>query len=126
VGSKNSRKRFFAYGRREEINATIQLLSLPAKRVDAGAKAEQLLIAGPSLKGNGHVEKVVLTKLTDRVFPEHIAWVKQAVPGYSQRHPRRLRLTVDLLVCVAIDNLEDVRKLDTVIAHCLNEFENYR
>ncbi len=105
--------------RREEITTNIALPSLPAKRVDAAAKAEQLLSAGTTTQGRGEAEKAILPKLTGRVFPEHIAWVKQAIRGYTHRHPRRPKLTVDLLVRVAIDHLKDAKDFDAVIARYL-------
>jgi hypothetical protein len=40
--------------------------------------------------------------------------------GYSHRHPRRPKLTVDLLVRVAIDHLKNAKDFDAVIARYLN------
>jgi hypothetical protein len=106
--------------RKEEIVTSIALPLTPTKRVDAAAKAEQLLTAGMPGQGGRDAEKAGLPKITGRVFPEHIAWVKDAVRGYSRRHPRRPKLTVDLLVRLALDHLKDAKDFDAVITRYLN------
>jgi hypothetical protein len=54
------------------------------------------------------------------VFPEQYRWVKEEIKGYSARNPKRPRLTVDLLMRVAIDHLKETGNFDAIVAKHLS------
>jgi hypothetical protein len=92
---------------------------MPVRRLDAARKAEQIL--GPPPSTNAAVAKPAegrggpLPKVTARVFPEQLEWVKREIEAYRARNPRRPKLTIDLLMRVAIDHLKDADDFDAVV-----------
>src|SRR6516162_3285164 len=93
---------------------------MPVRRLDAAGKVEQILgpvrsttaaVAKPATEGRGGA----LPKVTARVFPEQAEWLKREIDAYRARNPRRPKLTVDLLMRVAIDHLKDADDFDAVV-----------
>lgn len=110
--------------RKEEIATSVELPSMPARRLDAAAKAEQLLSPSPPVgpaaakapKGKG----TALPKITGRVFPEQLRWVKEEIKSYGARNPKRPKLTIDLVMRVALDYLKDAENFDAVVTKYLS------
>ena len=106
---------------REEISTSVDMPPMPAKRIDAAAKAEQLLGGGPAMPAATATQPKpgkdpeTLPKITGRVFPEQMRWVKEELRGYRARHPRRPKLTMDLVIRVALDHLKDADNFDAVV-----------
>jgi hypothetical protein len=92
---------------------------MPAKRLDAASKAEQLLNASqlpaPVSPARSAKAEGTLPKITGRVFPEQLRWVKEEIRSYRARHPRRPKLTIDLVMRVALDHLKDADNFDAVV-----------
>ena len=106
---------------KESISTSVDMPPMPARRIDAAAKAEQLLGSGPtspaapSAPARPAKEPETLPKITGRVFPEQLRWVKEEIRGYRARHPRRPKLTMDLVMRVALDHLRDADNFDAVV-----------
>jgi hypothetical protein len=56
------------------------------------------------------------TKLTTRIPPDQLEWLKGEVKRYRAEHPRAPKITIEELIRVAIDNLKDAKNLDALIA----------
>lgn len=113
--------------KREEISTDVEMPSMQGRRLDAGGKAEQLIKQGQAQAAPpgapakaGKSKPPAQPKITARVFPEQYRWVKEEIKGYSARNPKRPRLTVDLLMRVAIDHLKDAENFDAVVTKYLN------
>lgn len=113
--------------KREEISTDVEMPSMQGRRLDAGEKAEQLIrqgqaqatpLGGPAKAGKS--KPPAQPKITARVFPEQYRWVKEEIKRYSARNPKRPRLTVDLLMRVAIDHLKDENNFDAIVAKHLS------
>jgi hypothetical protein len=109
---------------REEITTSVNMPPVPAKRLDAASKAEQLLSVSQhplpaSTPRSGKTEEA-LPKITGRVFPEQLRWVKDEIRSYRARHPRRPKLTIDLVMRVALDHLKNADSFDSVVHKHLN------
>jgi hypothetical protein len=121
--------------RKEEIQTSVGIPSMPARRTDAAGKAEELL--GQGRKADGQDESIGkkartgkttgrktgtadIDKITARVLPEQGQWVRDEVKRYAARHPRRPRLTIDLLMRVAIDHLREAEDFDAVVTRHLS------
>ena len=97
---------------KEEIAATIPLPASPVRRIDATEKARQLLTVQPAPVPAGPV----LIKLTTRIFPEQMAWMKQEIARARLRNPRAPKLTVEEITRIALDHLRGADNLDAVVA----------
>ncbi len=117
--------------KREEISTDVEMPSMQGRRLDAGEKAEQLIRQGQSQPAllaappgapakAGKSKPPAQPKITARVFPEQYRWVKEEIKGYSARNPKRPRLTVDLLMRVAIDHLKETGNFDAIVAKHLS------
>jgi hypothetical protein len=97
---------------REEIPAEVDLPQTPARRMGAAEKARQLLTpvepAQPPASG--------FTKLTTRIPPDQLEWLKAEVKRYRAEHPRAPKITIEELIRVAIDSLKEAKNLDALIA----------
>jgi hypothetical protein len=113
--------------KREEIITDVEMPSMQGRRLDAGEKAEQLIREGQAQVAqtaapakSGRSKPPAQPKITARVFPEQYRWVKEEIKGYSARNPKRPRLTVDLLMRVAIDHLKEANNFDAIVAKHLS------
>lgn len=95
---------------KEQILTAIALPAVPLRRPSSVEKAGQLL------HPPGGVVPRSLAKLTTRVLPEQLEWLRGEVEGYRQRHPRAPRLTVEELTRLALDHLRASPDLDGLIA----------
>lgn len=57
-----------------------------------------------------------LSKLTTRVYPEQLEWLKLEVSRYREQNPRAPRITVEELTRVALEHLRETGNLETLIA----------
>jgi hypothetical protein len=125
---------------REAIGASVSLAPIPARRIDAAEKARQLvtarhevtppvaaptpITAAPMTRPAGEGSKskkqakpaTRFTKLTTRVFPEQLEWLKLEANRYREQNPRAPRVTVEELTRVALDHLREVGNLEMLIA----------
>ncbi len=127
---------------REAIGASVPLSPIPARRIDAAEKARQLvaerhdvtpppavvstptpkLVTPASKTGEGTRSKkqpkplARLSKLTTRVYPEQLEWLKLEVSRYREQNPRAPRITVEELTRVALEHLRETGNLETLIA----------
>ncbi len=112
--------------RTEEIQTSVRMPPAPARRTDAAGKAEELLGQGRQADGQDAPRKTARSrhgsqaKITARVFPEQVQWVKDEIKRYGARNPRRPRLTIDLLMRVAIDHLRAAEDFDAVVTRHLS------
>ncbi len=112
--------------RKEEIQTSILMPPTPARRTDAAGKVEELLGQGRKADSQDTPRKTTRSrqgsqvKITARVFPEQVQWVKDEIKRYGARNPRRPRLTIDLFMRVAIDHLRDAEDLDAVVTRHLS------
>lgn len=113
--------------KRGEISTDVEMPSMQGRRLDAGEKAEQLIKQGQTQAAPpgapskpGKAKPPAQPKITARVFPEQYRWVKEEIKGYSARNPKRPRLTVDLLMRVAIDHLKEANNFDAIVAKHLS------
>lgn len=56
------------------------------------------------------------TKLTTRIPPDQLDWLKGEVKRYRAEHPRAPKITIEELIRVAIDSLKEAKNLDALIA----------
>lgn len=126
---------------REAIGASVALAPIPARRIDAAEKARQLVAARhdvapppaiaptpintaamtrPSGEGTKTKKQAKpaarFTKLTTRVFPEQLEWLKLEANRYREQNPRAPRVTVEELTRVALEHLREVGNLEMLIA----------
>lgn len=125
---------------REAIGASVALAPIPARRIDAAEKARQLVTARHDIapppaiaptpinvamtrpSGEGTKTKkqakpaARFAKLTTRVFPEQLEWLKLEANRYREQNPRAPRVTVEELTRVALDHLREVGNLEMLIA----------
>jgi hypothetical protein len=129
---------------REAIGASVSLSPIPARRIDAAEKARQLvterptvtpppapistptatpkLVAPAAKTGEGTRPKkqpkplARLSKLTTRVYPEQLEWLKLEVSRYREQNPRAPRITVEELTRIALEHLRETGNLETLIA----------
>lgn len=127
---------------REAIGASVSLAPIPARRIDAAEKARQLvtprhdvtptppaivptpIVAAPMTRPSSEGTKpktpakptARFAKLTTRVFPEQLEWLKLEATRYREQNPRAPRVTVEELTRVAIDHLREVGNLEMLIA----------
>src|SRR3954447_16332738 len=96
---------------KEEIPASVELPPTPpARRMEAVEKARQLMTpAAPEPPAGAQV------KLTTRVPPDLIEWLKGEVKRYRAEHPRAPKVTIEELMRVAIEHLKDAKNLDALI-----------
>src|SRR5262245_27030055 len=97
---------------KEEIAVTIPLSASPVRRIGATEKARQLLTVQPAPVPAGPV----LVKLTTRIFPEQMAWMKEEIARARLRNPRAPKLTVEEITRIALDLLRGADNLDAVVA----------
>jgi hypothetical protein len=55
-------------------------------------------------------------KLTTRVPPDQLEWLKGEAKRYRAEHPRAPKVTIEELIRVAIDHLKEAKNLDALIA----------
>ena len=96
---------------REEIPASVDLPSTPARRMGAAEKARAMLTPEKPAPAQG-----TFTKLTTRIPPDQLEWLKAEVKRYRAEHPRAPKITIEELIRVAIDNLKEAKNLDALIA----------
>ncbi len=120
---------------REAIGASVALAPIPARRIDAAEKARQLvtarhdvtpppITAAPLTRPSGEGTKpkkqakpaARFAKLTTRVFPEQLEWLKLEANRYREQNPRAPRVTVEELTRVALDHLREIGNLESLIA----------
>jgi hypothetical protein len=97
---------------REEIPASVELPSTPARRMGAADKARQMMTPA----AEAPAAQSTFTKLTTRIPPDQLEWLKGEVKRYRAEHPRAPKITIEELIRVAIDNLKDAKNLDALIA----------
>lgn len=96
---------------REEIPASVELPATPpARRMEAVEKARQLMTPPAQEPPAG-----AQVKLTTRVPPDLIEWLKGEVKRYRAEHPRAPKVTIEELMRVAIEHLKDAKNLDALI-----------
>lgn len=98
---------------REEIPASVDLPSTPARRMGAAEKARAMMTPAPA---EAPAAPGSFTKLTTRIPPDQLEWLKAEVKRYRAEHPRAPKITIEELIRVAIDNLKDAKNLDALIA----------
>lgn len=96
---------------REEIAAHVPMPPTPTRRLDTAEKARQLIGASPGGPAGDR-----LVKLTTRVRPEQMAWLREEVFRFRSRNRRAPRLTVEELTRIAIDHLREAQNLDGLVA----------
>ncbi len=107
---------------REEIPASVDLPPTPARRMGAAEKARALItpVAEPA-ESAPPPEPVpapasTFAKLTTRIPPDQLDWLKGEAKRYRTAHPRAPKVTIEELIRVAIDNLKEAKNLDSLIA----------
>src|SRR5687768_3973202 len=95
---------------KEQIQTTVELPTTPFRRMSAADKARQLL------RHEEPVHTARYAKLTTRVFPEQLEWLKAEVARFRRDHPRTPKLTVEELTRLALDYLREAQDLDGLIA----------
>ncbi len=105
---------------REEIPASVDLPPTPARRMGAAEKARALIttVAEPDRPQEPAPASSASTfaKLTTRIPPDQIEWLKEEAKRYRTEHPRAPKVTIEELIRVAIDHLKEAKNLDTLIA----------
>jgi hypothetical protein len=109
---------------REEIPASVDLPPTPARRMGAAEKARALISPVPDPAPAGRTPAAVETapapstfaKLTTRVPPDQLDWLKGEAKRYRAEHPRAPKVTIEELIRVAIDHLKEAKNLDALIA----------
>lgn len=126
---------------REAIGASVSLSPIPARRIDAAEKARQLVSDRPAVTpppapvapapklvtpaaktGEGTRPKkqpkplARLSKLTTRVYPEQLEWLKLEISRYREQNPRAPRITVEELTRVALEHLRETGNVENLIA----------
>lgn len=115
---------------REEIPASVDLPPTPARRMGAAEKARALITpasdpapAGRTpVGGRGQAVETApapastFAKLTTRVPPDQLEWLKGEAKRYRAEHPRAPKVTIEELIRVAIDHLKEAKNLDALIA----------
>ena len=104
---------------REEIPANVDLPPTPVRRMGAAEKARGLITpvaepAPPQEPGPAPVS--TFAKLTTRIPPDQLDWLKGEAKRYRTAHPRAPKVTIEELIRVAIDNLKEAKNLDSLIA----------
>ncbi len=97
---------------REEIPASVELPSTPARRIGAVEKARAMMTPA----AEAPAAPSTFTKLTTRIPPDQLEWLKDEVKRYRAEHPRAPKITIEELIRVAIDSLKDAKNLDALIA----------
>ncbi len=97
---------------REEIPASVELPSTPVRRMGAADKARQMMT--PEKEAPAALS--TFTKLTTRIPPDQLDWLKGEVKRYRAEHPRAPKITIEELIRVAIDSLKEAKNLDALIA----------
>lgn len=97
---------------REEIPASVELPSTPARRIGAAEKARAMMTPD----AEAPAPQSTFTKLTTRIPPDQLEWLKGEVKRYRAEHPRAPKITIEELIRVAIDSLKDAKNLDALIA----------
>ena len=109
---------------REEIPASVDLPGAPARRMGAAEKARALITPVPDSAPAGRGPAAVVAapapagtfaKLTTRVPPDQLEWLKGEAKRYRAEHPRAPKLTIEELIRVAIDHLKEAKNLDGLI-----------
>lgn len=98
---------------REEIPASVELPSTPARRIGAAEKARAMLTPAPV---ETPASQSTFAKLTTRIPPDQLDWLKGEVKRYRAEHPRAPKITIEELIRVAIDSLKEAKNLDALIA----------
>jgi len=104
---------------REEIPASVDLPPTPARRMGAAEKARTLItpLAEPApAKEPAPAPANTFAKLTTRIPPDQLAWLKDEAKRYRTAHPRAPKVTIEELIRVAIDHLKEAKNLDVLIA----------
>jgi len=127
---------------REAIGASVALSPIPARRIDAAEKARQLVAPPPAvaakavpdpapaptdtgkrsrndtgIRDRKHAAPTSrLSKLTTRVFPEQLEWLKLEITRHREQNPRAPRVTVEELTRVALEHLRETGNLENLIA----------
>ena len=120
--SNDSPRRSFRMNPREEIPASIDLPPTPARRMGAAEKARALIMPVPDpapaggLGRPGDAPVGTFAKLTTRVPPDQLEWLKGEAKRYRAEHPRAPKVTIEELIRVAIDHLKEAKNLDALIA----------
>jgi len=95
---------------KEQIPTTIELGTTPPRRISPAEKARQLLqVATPPRPEPRFV------KLTTRINPEQMEWLKREVRLYRDRHTRAPRLSLEELTRVALELLRQAPDIDALI-----------
>ena len=105
---------------REEIPASVDLPPTPARRMGAAEKARALItpVAEPAQAMGPAPAPAASTfaKLTTRIPPDQLEWLKGEAKRYRAEHPRAPKVTIEELIRVAIDHLKEAKNLDALIA----------
>ncbi len=104
---------------REEIPASVDLPPTPARRMGAVEKARALItpVAEPApAKEPAPAPASTFAKLTTRIPPDQLEWLRGEAKRYRTEHPRAPKVTIEELIRVAIDHLKEAKHLDTLIA----------
>jgi hypothetical protein len=103
---------------REEIPASVDLPATPARRMGAAEKARALItpVPDPAPAVETAPAPSTFAKLTTRVPPDQLDWLKGEAKRYRAEHPRAPKVTIEELIRVAIDHLKEAKNLDALIA----------
>jgi hypothetical protein len=108
---------------REEIPASVDLPPTPpARRMGAAEKARALItpvpdpMPGVSTAPAAPAPASTFAKLTTRVPPDQLDWLKGEAKRFRAEHPRAPKVTIEELIRVAIDHLKEAKNLDALIA----------
>jgi hypothetical protein len=94
---------------REQIRSSVPL-STP-RRADPADRAAALMGAvepGPTGPDG-------TCKLTTRVRSDQLTWLQEQARTYHRRHPRAPRLTIEELIRLAVDQLQEAPHLDGLV-----------
>jgi hypothetical protein len=94
---------------REQLQTNVGLRDVGRKDSTAAQKALKLV----------QPQKTNVTeryeRLTARVLPAQIRWVREQAYAYTTNHPHRPRLTQDELIRLAIEHLRKTKNLDQLV-----------
>jgi hypothetical protein len=104
---------------KEQILAEVNVPQLPQRRVGVVEKAAAILQPSnvPSPAPQTHLSTPTLSgvKVTFRLLPDQVTWLKQKIQSYHAAHPRAVRLTTQEVIRMLVDHAKTL-DLDKLIA----------
>jgi hypothetical protein len=95
----------------EKIDTNVQLAPKP-QRLGAGEKAQQ--IAGRARRGK--IAEPRYQKVTARVIPDQVSWLRKEVKQYTEKNPMKPKLTMDELMRIAVEHLREAGSVEKLVS----------